>query len=583
MRHLVGLLGVFLLLSVALNAQTRSWVFDFETPGLLPHDETVDIAWESQNGPPTGGSPSPLMNVANGLLEQRHTQVSSGFAGGRGMFFAGNRAAGSDPHVTPVVIDPALDCMMEARVRFLSFETGTACAIILMEDLSGRYGIWFSQTAIRILGPNTTIAYTVVDPNFDVTQFHTYRVESDGGTLNMRAFIDDILVWSGTAPTTSTRNTMMWGDGSSGTTNDADADWDWVRGYNGPNLFSSPIPWQVNQSGATLSVNNKTSGVYAPLRHDACVGATASVTLDSTNFGMPWDLGYTLPEQGLPATGGGITLPGGQIINLDLGAASLTYLNGFGFSVPFTSQVTLNLVLPVPATAAGQAVTVDPAQPIGHSLSALAEVTFSDGGSITGLAAQDDKSTVVPILAPPLCSPSPINFAGQQFTQLSVSSNGIVSFGGTNSSAAASTATFSNLPAVAGFWTDLDNRQIGGSNDITITQAAGVIRVSWINVPSFGQANTSSSVDVVFDTTTGATIIENYLPDPMHVSSSLVGLSPGNMATDPGAVSFSGLVGGGGTALSTDMIYEFAVGLAIPTGFNQIIFPLSDPTAYFVN
>ncbi|MAB90489.1 MAG: hypothetical protein CMJ90_13665 [Planctomycetes bacterium] len=570
-------------LCCSVHAQVQTWIYDFETPGLLPHDATSYVSWESQNGAPTNGSPSPMARVANGLQEQRLTAASCGFVGGRGMFYAGDRASVADPHVTPSVVNAAWDCIIEARVRFLAFESGLACAILLMEDQSGRYGIWFAQDGLRILGPNTLILYSSISPGFAAGQFHTYRVESDGGSFAMRVLVDGAVVWTGFAPGTTTRNTVMWGDGSSAATNDADADWDWVRAYNGPGLFSSPPQWQTNQAGATLTVNNGTSDVYAPVRHAECVGNLVTITADSSSFGLPWEIGYTISDPGLPASAGGMTLPGGQIANVDLGAPSFTYLNGLTLAAPFSSTLSIPLGPPGPLTATGQLLVVDPSQVTGFSLSALLEVSFSDGGTISGVARGDDKSTVIPITRPPLCSPTAITFAGQLYTQLSISANGMISFGGSNSSPLPGPTAFTNLPAIAGFWADLDNRPSAAGNDVTISQTGGVIRVSWINLPSFGQAGTASSVDVVFDTTTGATIIESYSPDPGHLGSSLVGLTPGMAATNPGPVSFSALVGSGGTAGISDMVYELAAGGPVAGGFSQVIFPLSGPTAYVVN
>jgi len=573
-----------LLACVTLPAQVQTWIYDFETPGLLPHDATARISWESQNGPPTMGTPLPMASVANGFLLQRLTQASCGFAGGRGMFYAGDRASAADAHVTPSIVNSAWDSVIEARVRFTSFETGTAAAILLMEDQFGRYGIWFSQGSIRILGPNTSISYTVVDPAFNVAQFHDYRIESDGGSLAMRVFIDGVNVWAGIAPSTTTRNTVMWGDGSSGTTNDVDADWDWVRAYNGPGLFSSSPQWQVNQPGAALSANNATSDVYAPLRAAACVNETVTITANSSNFGMPWDVGYAVGAPGRAASAGGITVPGGQIVNLDLTAPSLSYLNGFSFTSPFGAALSLPLTSPVPVSTTGQMVVLDPGQAPGFALSALAEITFANGGTVTGLANRDNKSTVVPLMAPPLCSPNPITFAGSTYTQMSVSSNGRVTFGGSNSSPTVATATLSTLPAVAAFWTDLDNRPTpAGVNDISVTQAAGVITLSWSNVPSFGSPFSANSVDVVFDTVAGSTTIQNYAPDPGHSATSMIGLSPGGSANDPGTTPFSTLVGSGGIGASNDMIYDLMLAGPVPGGFNSISFPLSDPTAFFVN
>ena len=53
-----------LVLCCSVHAQVQTWIYDFETPGLLPHDATSYVSWESQNGAPTNGSPSPMAGVS---------------------------------------------------------------------------------------------------------------------------------------------------------------------------------------------------------------------------------------------------------------------------------------------------------------------------------------------------------------------------------------------------------------------------------------------------------------------------------------------------------------------------------------
>ena len=394
---LLALIGV----SALLPAQVQSWVFDFETAGLLPHDESVNLQFESQNGPPTNGAPLPMAQVAGGVLQQRMMTASSGFAGGRSTWYGGYQAAGFDPWVTPVVLDPAQDLVIEARLRFLGFETGAQGGLLLAEDGVGRFGVWFGPNGMSILGPNTPITWASIAAGFDPMQWHEYRVESDGGNLSLRVIVDGNLVWTGLG-VTGTRNAFSWGDGSSLSTNDLDADWDWVRIANGPGLFSSPPQWQINQVGARAALGNGSSNTHAPLRKAVSVGTVIDLVLESANVGRPWDLLVTTPEAGVAAAAGGLVLPDGQIVNADLTAPSFFALNGLGFANAWPGNFTLPLSFAFPLSLATQLVVFDPAQASGLSLSALNELEVTNGGVIGGLAAQDDKSTVVPVLAPRL-------------------------------------------------------------------------------------------------------------------------------------------------------------------------------------
>ena len=70
----------------------------------------------------------------------------------------------------------------------------------------------------------------------------------------------------------------------------------------------------------------------------------------------------------------------------------------------------------------------------------------------------------------------------------------------------------------------------------------------------------------------------NYSPDPVHGGDTLVGLTPGNGAGDPGPVSILGNVGNTLLNGPNDMVYDFMAVGAVPPGWLSITWPSSDGT-----
>ncbi len=118
--------------------------------------------------------------------------------------------------------------------------------------------------------------------------------------------------------------------------------------------------YQLNQPEADLQVNGVVGTTTAPTIVNVAIGGTATAVLSSTLTGNAWDVGTTVVPL-VPASSGGITLPDGQFVNLDISDPSFTtlfptFLGGPGF------PGTLSTALPTGAAIAisGQMVVADP-------------------------------------------------------------------------------------------------------------------------------------------------------------------------------------------------------------------------------
>ncbi len=135
--------------------------------------------------------------------------------------------------------------------------------------------------------------------------------------------------------------------------------------------------WQPDSGIAALDVNGlPAAGFWGPDRRRLLVGQGGGATLDSSQTGAGWDVGFSLAAAA-PFGAGGLQVPGGQLVNLDLttlafvnGGALLTPWPGGTLSLPFTGGG--------PVVASGQMLVVDPAQQLGFALSRAGEITVSD-------------------------------------------------------------------------------------------------------------------------------------------------------------------------------------------------------------
>jgi hypothetical protein len=113
--------------------------------------------------------------------------------------------------------------------------------------------------------------------------------------------------------------------------------------------------------------------IHDPYRATWWVGQPGALRLTGTGTGLPWDVAYTNPQLGVPLGGAGIQTNGGQVVNIDVTAPSLTFILGLGFNLPF-APLNVPLTYANPCQRAMQMVMLNPASAEGFTLSALTEL-----------------------------------------------------------------------------------------------------------------------------------------------------------------------------------------------------------------
>lgn len=333
--------------------------------------------------------------------------------------------------------------------------------------------------------------------------------------------------------------------------------------------------WQHNTPKADLQLGAAPPLTQpGPVRGIQCVGQPGTLDVNSTQVGLGWEMGVSvLPA--VPGDGGGVHTMFGQVFNLDFSDPALAFLNGLMFP-PFPGAISIGVNIPVPTALTLQSLHLDPGIGDGFALSAPNELVVAPNLPLTGPTGDDES---LEVYLP--CGGFPVGFCGVAYDSIWVNANGNVTFGGPSGDFSPSVAEFSQgLPRLAAMWTDLSPNVAG---TITTSLSSGVVQVSWSNVPEFGSPTTANSVDLDFEPA-GGCAIRSYAPDAFHSQDTLVGLSCGNGAQDPGPQTLAALVGAGPqTNGPQDMVYEFAFGQPVPPGFNEVFFPLSDPTLWLVN
>jgi len=130
-------------------------------------------------------------------------------------------------------------------------------------------------------------------------------------------------------------------------------------------------PYQVNSPYASLTINGVASTGCLPAITNVPGGATVVVAFSSINLGFGFEAVISLGPL-LPAFGGALITANGQILNVNLAAPGLLFLNGGASPVfqPFPGNFTLSFVAPPgPFTASIQMAVADPIHPDGFVLS----------------------------------------------------------------------------------------------------------------------------------------------------------------------------------------------------------------------
>ncbi len=220
---------------------------------------------------------------------------------------------------------------------------------------------------------------------------------------------------------------------------------------------------------------------------------------------------------------------------------------------------------PAAITLSGQMGVADPTSADGFSLSQATELQVVSSYVVpVGGPGGDDSSTTFNFSSD-FCSAG-FFYYGTIYTDLHVSSNGRVVFGGADSDFSPTVAEALTDNPFVGFWTDLNPHPVaGGGNIILDSPLPGVVRVNYNGVIYYGQPGSPNTFAVVMDTTTGDLTLDGLAgigSNPAVAGSAagdaqFLGMSGGNAvgATDPGATLFAA-GSAGASVLSTDMIYD---------------------------
>lgn len=133
--------------------------------------------------------------------------------------------------------------------------------------------------------------------------------------------------------------------------------------------FSGGLTYQVNQPGAALDIDGISSTQCMPAIVNRMLNQLAALNMTSTLPGYGYEILYTVPEVVVPLGAGGSLLPAsGQIVNVDLAAPGLGFLNGLAFP-PFPGAISIGVSLPFPFAFTAQLAVIDPSNPDGFALS----------------------------------------------------------------------------------------------------------------------------------------------------------------------------------------------------------------------
>ena len=352
-------------------------------------------------------------------------------------------------------------------------------------------------------------------------------------------------------------------------------------GFNRPNMQltfgAPPAPdYQVNQAGAYMDFDFVIATAGAAAITNKCAGAQVNACAES--FGMVADI-FLNTAAVVPSSAGGVALNNSNVVNLDLTAGFFQLLGTF---MPVGGAAgTCPILFGAPlGTLSAQMVAFDATSAIGISLSQACQLN-GFGTSTLSLPTADDVSYLVDLTAAPLCRTAGVPFYGTTYTQIHVSTNGVVCPGtsgqtGWTPSAGAAQAG----PGSVGIWSDW---QSNASPTATIVvNGAGIsggVDVTYTNVPYWGTAVTSTfnvGLDAVGPRIEGITGLGT---DP--TGTGIVLSQGGGLATNPGAALFS-LGGAGGSVLATDMLYNIGTGSpALGGGANNIWFTAQFSGGYF--
>ncbi len=337
----------------------------------------------------------------------------------------------------------------------------------------------------------------------------------------------------------------------------------------------SPL-YEVNSPGANCALVGSISGAFYPQVHTGCSGESGQVDLGGVNA-VAWDLGMTGSSNLLPRNAGGILIPSsGQVVNLDLANPALTFLGGLQFSLA-PLPWTIPFVYGASTSLQAQLVRLDPTSPAGFLLSAALQLrgTTGTGSTMIPGPAYDDWSVAVPLrFDAPNCQNSGMAFYGTIYSTLYVNSNGIVAFDDHISAGSPLQSTAQNRAMVC-CWMDMDpSHPVSGPISITMP-LPGVYSVNWSGVAyqSPFVVPTTATFEIQLDTGSGAIGLFGLAGIQSFPGTIMVGISPGNGATNPGPVQF--MQGSQTFAGPTAMVYSYSSPISAPAASMMIFNPVA--------
>ena len=180
---------------------------EFNSDGVFPSsDPQITLSNNS------GQAENAIFSVSGGMLQQRTLSINGNTSHG---FPNGTPSGGS--------ISASESFSLEARVQILGID-GLGGAFFQSLDGVHRYSVFFSTAGVEVLGTSGFDVFAV-----DTSVFHTYRIESQGGTNAFDFYIDGIHMLNGLAAASTSLNGFNFGDGVTAPGRGADANWDFVR------------------------------------------------------------------------------------------------------------------------------------------------------------------------------------------------------------------------------------------------------------------------------------------------------------------------------------------------------------------
>ena len=146
--------------------------------------------------------------------------------------------------VSGYTMDPLLGIAMESRLKIIRGQAAPpedlGGAVFQVLDGNYRYTLFLNENSVKLAGSDAVA--------MDTSDFHVYRLESPGSSDEVRLFIDDALVITGTAPENG-QNIFTFGDGITSNGNNADVDWDYITVANG---IDTALPHGVSAAAPAI-------------------------------------------------------------------------------------------------------------------------------------------------------------------------------------------------------------------------------------------------------------------------------------------------------------------------------------------